>query len=689
MAVITAAQNGDWSNTATWNGGVVPGLGDTVYANGYTVTIDQAIDLTGSTIDQSGSFIAGHIYQIVSVGTTNFALTANAIVPGTNAGTAVAVSNTVGTIFQAVNAGTATTGTARRLGALLNYVNTPISVVTGGGFTMSGNHNITGAYIQAGSANCVTLTGTATSTFAGCRATGSAVNQSTRAILHNSTGTLTLDGIIAIGGRVAGSTAANGAHAIENQSTGTIAFTNASMITGGIGNYSNGLLNSSTGTITATSSTLSGGSGIASHSINNSSTGTITVASSSISGGGDSAFGINNLLSGTITVVSSTITGGNTSFAYCIENSSTGTITTTNSTVTAGGASNSLGIRNGGTGTITCTGDITATNAANGLQARNSAGTVKVSGSLTSSANGTAAIDAIKYLIDPTPTQARFRQAKDGVSTYTDFFTSDNNLNQAAIADVRSGVVYANGTLTGTCAVPAAGSVALGVPVDNTVGTAVITAAGVRSAVGLASANLDAQFQAINVDFTPILNRLPAALVSGRIDASVGAMAANTLTASALASDAVAEIQSGSLDAAGVRAAVGLAGANLDTQLSGIKAKTDLITTGTVFVTVDRVAGSTITMHYNEATTATVALDEDTSSLTLRFIVENSDQLDVLVIENASITRTASNFTVTITTAVTATLGQYRWALRDITGGVNRLIEGGVLQVISAANKDA
>jgi hypothetical protein len=149
------------------------------------------------------------------------------------------------------------------------------------------------------------------------------------------------------------------------------------------------------------------------------------------------------------------------------------------------------------------------------------------------------------------------------------------------------------------------------------------------------------------------------------------------------------EAAAGGIDAAGVRAAVGLASANLDTQLSGIAAKTDLITTDTVFVTVDRVAGSTITMHYNESTTATVPLDEDTTSLTLRFVVENSDQLDVLVIENASITRTATSFTVTITTAVTATLGQYRWALRDITGGINRLIEGGVLQVISAANKDA
>jgi hypothetical protein len=52
----------------------------------------------------------------------------------------------------------------------------------------------------------------------------------------------------------------------------------------------------------------------------------------------------------------------------------------------------------------------------------------------------------------------------------------------------------------------------------------------------------------------------------------VVSMAANTLTASALAADAVTEIQSGlsTLDAAGVRTAVGLASANLDTQLAAI-----------------------------------------------------------------------------------------------------------------------
>ena len=120
--------------------------------------------------------------MVVSLGTTNFALTANCIAPGTNAGTAVAITSTVGQIFQAVNAGTATTGTARRMGALLNYVNTPITVATGGGFTLAANYNITGAYIQAGSANCLTVSAAASSTLAGCYATGSAFTVNTRAI---------------------------------------------------------------------------------------------------------------------------------------------------------------------------------------------------------------------------------------------------------------------------------------------------------------------------------------------------------------------------------------------------------------------------------------------------------------------------------------------------------------------------
>ena len=142
-----------------------------------------------------------------------------------------------------------------------------------------------------------------------------------------------------------------------------------------------------------------------------------------------------------------------------------------------------------------------------------------------------------------------------------------------------------------------------------------LDAAGVRAAVGLASANLDTQLAAIDTkttnlpsdpadqsliiaattsianligtpagvslaadvaavqsDTNDLQSRLPAALISGRIDATVGAMQADVLTSTALAASAVTEIQTGlsTLDAAGVRAAVGLAAANLDTQLAAI-----------------------------------------------------------------------------------------------------------------------
>jgi hypothetical protein len=527
MAVIKAQASGNWSAVGTWSGGVVPSLNDTVYANGFTVALDQSIDLTGSIVDTSGSFIPGQIYMVVSLGTTNFALTANCIAPGTNAGTPVAIPSVVGQIFQAVNAGTATTGTARRMGALLNYVNTPLTIATGGGFTLAANWNITGAYIQAGSANCLTVSAAASSTLAGCRATGSAFNLSTRAIAFSSSGILTLNGIVAIGGRVVGTTPANGAHAIESTSAvGTIDITNASTLTGGNQTHTYGLSNASTGTITITSSTVTGGGGGSSFGLSNASTGTVTITSSTITGGfsgnnpnginnassgtititsstvtggsgGSLPYGINNASSGTITITSSTVTGGSGTSSYGLSNASTGTITVTSSTLTGGSGTNAYGLSNASSGTIVSTGDITATNSASALSSDSTAASVKVSGSLIGSANGISAIYASKYLIDPTPTTAKFRQGKNGSTTYSDFFTADNSFGQAAITDVRFGTVYASGALTGVAYIPSAGSVALGVPVDATTGTATLTAQNVRDAIGLATANLDTQLAAI------------------------------------------------------------------------------------------------------------------------------------------------------------------------------------------------
>jgi len=571
MAVIKAQASGNWSAVGTWSGGVVPTLNDTVYANNFTVALDQSIDLTGSTVDTSGSFIPGQIYMVVSLGTTNFGLTANCIVPGTNAGTPVAITSAVGQIFQAVNAGTATTGTARRMGALLNYINTPLTIATGGGFTLAANWNITGAYIQAGSANCLTVSAAASSTLAGCRAIGSAFTLSTRAIAFSSSGTLTLNGIVAIGGRVAGTTSVDGAHAIESTSAaGTVVFTNASTLTGGSAAVALGLNNNSTGAVTITSSSLTSGNSTAAYGINNNSTGTVTVTSSTVTGaGGSNSHGLNNASTGTITITSSTVTGGPPASASCgINNASTGTITITSSaviggsgtngthginnagagtinatstTLTGGSGATAAGLNNASTGTIVSTGDITATNSASGLASANTAASVKISGSLISSANGTPAIYAAKYLIDPTPTTAKFRQAKNGSTTYSDFFTADNSLGQAAITDVRFGTVYASGALTGVAYIPAAGSVAFGVPTDNTTGTATLTAAGVRAAIGMASANLDTQLAAIPTAITNAAAvRTNLATELGRIDATISSR--STLTAANVRTELTPEL---------------------------------------------------------------------------------------------------------------------------------------------------
>jgi hypothetical protein len=130
-----------------------------------------------------------------------------------------------------------------------------------------------------------------------------------------------------------------------------------------------------------------------------------------------------------------------------------------------------------------------------------------------------------------------------------------------------------------------------------------------------AGASVSADIAGVQSDTNDIQTRIPAALVSGRIDASVGAMAANTLTASALASDAVTEIQSGlsTLNAAGVRTAVGLASANLDTQLSAIV--TDTAEIGT--------AGAGLTSLASAANLATLAGYVDTEVAAIKAKTDN------------------------------------------------------------------
>lgn len=203
--------------------------------------------------------------------------------------------------------------------------------------------------------------------------------------------------------------------------------------------------------------------------------------------------------------------------------------------------------------------------------------------------------------------------------------------------------------LDGTLELSSDGQIFTAAALQNAPSSSGLDAAGVRAAIGLASANLDTQLAdlptnaelstalassddavlavlgtpagaslaadvaAVQADTNDIQGRLPAALISGRIDATVGAMQANVMTAAAAAADLTTELQSGLATASALTtvegkidtidtvvdailvdtAEIGVAGAGLtalasaanlatvagylDTEIAAIKAKTDAL----------------------------------------------------------------------------------------------------------------
>jgi hypothetical protein len=122
-------------------------------------------------------------------------------------------------------------------------------------------------------------------------------------------------------------------------------------------------------------------------------------------------------------------------------------------------------------------------------------------------------------------------------------------------------------------------------------------------------------------DLDDIQTRLPAALVSGRMDSSVGAMAANTLTASALAADAVTEIQAGlsTLSAANVNAEV-VDALTVDLLADSVAADGTRPTIGQAiyellqFLTEKSVSGTTVTVKKVDGSTSLMTFTLDSST---------------------------------------------------------------------------
>lgn len=358
MALKYPLSNGNWSNAANWNGGTLPVAGDDVRANGFTVTIDQDIDvLQISTLGQAPA-VAGGGFNV----TTNRNITANI-----NAATSACLSSASAisvTVIGNINGGVSSNAHGinfTNLGSIIN--------VTG---------NVTAGSTTTGTQNGINSVGTVN--FIG-NATGSAIGFGSAAI---------------------------------------------NIITAGVLNF--------------TGNATGGAAGSASDGIR-------CAGNSTLNG---------------------TINGGTN--AACVGVRLLGGIHTVNSDCYGGGVSGSHAVQVS-TATATFNGNIFGSTSALsfGLNVIDTSSNVVIS-TMTFSANGGAPVGG-------------FVKFKNTAPTIT--VTKENNTTQQLVdpattdipvaTDVRDGVTYASGALTGTLKVPPSTAVSVGVPVDNTVGSAVVT----------------------------------------------------------------------------------------------------------------------------------------------------------------------------------------------------------------------
>jgi len=268
-----------------------------------------------------------------------------------------------------------------------------------------------------------------------------------------------------------------------------------------------GANHNSTGTLNVVGNCQNTGNGSA---ILNFTTGIVNLTGSAISNSTSLSSTIANNVAGTINIVGN-CTGGAGATARAASNSSTGVINITG--LCTGGAVAFTEAINCGNGSAVIVGEVQASFFSAAVTGTPS-GFAILTGPLVASA-GTGA-GAASSGINPC-TCGRWFPADTALGTFEYrvrgatvsgpaserplrqlFLTDAYAAGYPAPANVRNTTTYGPGNIyLGTCAIPPAGSVSLGVPVDATVGTAPLTAGAIRAALGLASANLDAQLDAL------------------------------------------------------------------------------------------------------------------------------------------------------------------------------------------------
>lgn len=237
---------------------------------------------------------------------------------------------------------------------------------------------------------------------------------------------------------------------------------------------------------------------------------------------------IGNIESGNLSVVANVAVGGNGTLNIIGNingnNFSSGTLNRHGITVNSNATINITGNLNGSnllanchaiiTGnlatvnpTINVTGNITANPGGSGIVVQSGTPTINLNGSVFGNASFSAIVGGSiaqtgnlliqnpssrlaifsNFMILNTNFNTEWQFQSQTIGQTRTLYTPGSALGNPAITDVRSGVTYASGALTGTLVVPSPANVRIGVPTDNTVGTADLTAQDFFTAIANSS----------------------------------------------------------------------------------------------------------------------------------------------------------------------------------------------------------
>lgn len=531
MGLRLAVANGNWSLASTWNGGVVPTVGDTVASNGFTVTIDQNVNvdsitntatspisnvpqMTSATAPSgivttsgeyssefyfawkafdrgSGTWLAGNsvttgwvAYEFTAPRVINAYTTFTSFGTGTHPrnwtfegwdGASWIVLHTVTNNSATTYTGTFTNSTAyikyrinvTAINGSTNYLaitelslfspgDSLISSVAGGGFILGENVtlNCTGS-IPGGATTVLTWNGaTGTTSTINTPFIFGANVANINTVFINGTGTLNINVT-----RITGAT--------SNVASRTL-FINSNCTVNIVGDIAFGPSTSAVVVLVNSVCTLN-------------ITGTITHSV----GSGLRMLSIN--AAAIVNITGSVICSANSSSNSIVAIGTGAIVTITGSITNTSGASDTYAIDTGSACSLRIVGSITGGFASPSVRSTSSSAINLLTGPFISSDTGILPIYVTRmhyrrtlgsyYEFRDNSTNGALPPAANAPTTRLNSPEVGSDL--PVVTDVRFGTTYGYGSLTGTVRMPTANQVTYGIPVDNTFGAAVLTAASV------------------------------------------------------------------------------------------------------------------------------------------------------------------------------------------------------------------